>query len=451
MVLTPSDFNARFFLQDNNFAQNQKEVLMYDAKKMLCEAPLKQICIHWIDQEKKKSFKSCKNDLEKRQKAESLLSELEGGKIHHGRVDNYKRCQVPENMLIYLWLLRFMIYDERTLNNAVVFFSADTLPYVESDPRNIFHPSWIKYNILYPTMDVVQTLTNEASQTHKIFMAHYGYDRTELRKRFQESIAHCMAAEIIRTIIGHGFPAKFTPGMGNKQQEKNIADIKAKIAELNREHKYPDEQDVYTVFFQTIPFIIEKHIEQHYVQMLQHFYKSEQFVTVKSWPSKATDSQLTPTGGRKKAVNRSIDYDPAMRNFQILLPLKQEHDQIEVLSISEYFTAITHGNVPAKQLFIRPPPKEIGDRKRKLRDPTPVNYDEGTPETKRRAKKKTDQQAKLETDIEEFDTDLTAFFHDEYGYDGTGEPVADANDEQQIKKLVEKWKGIKDQLSGYKK
>jgi hypothetical protein len=52
-----------------------------------------------------------------------------------------------------------MIHDEDTLKRAIVFFSADKLPYVDEDKWNIFHPDWIKSNIIQPSMDVIDLLT----------------------------------------------------------------------------------------------------------------------------------------------------------------------------------------------------------------------------------------------------------------------------------------------------
>lgn len=487
-------FQHIFLLQNKTFAQNQKDVLMHDAKRMLYEAPLKQICIQWIDQEKKKVFNDCKDDLDKRQRAETLISELEGGKIHHGRTtDNYRRCRAPENMLIFLWLLRYMVHDDTTLNNALVFFSADTLPYVESDERNIFHPTWIKQNILLPTMDIFHLLSNENSQTNNIFMAHYGYSKPELKKRIQESIMHSMVAEIVKTIIRHGYPTTFTPG--NTQQEKNINDIKSKIAEINRQNRFHVEQDLYTVFFQTIPFIIELNIDVHYDMMLQHFYKDQDFVTDKAWPEKASDITQEHTGGRKKKFNPNIDYNPTMDHFKILLPLEHEDGRVDVLTISEYFTAITVGNIPAKQLFVRPLPPtpddpdavqtDKGQTKRKLRNRTPVNYkgqqeqtvddekleseDNGEgnkeshdkkPAAKRRKttpKKKmpnikSEEKIQLENDIaknmERFEQGMAALKQN-LGYDDNKHPNTET--EQYLNNLTLQWELVKSQVSNYQK
>ncbi len=68
-----------------------------------------------------------------------------------------------------------MIHDEHTLKRAIVFFSADKLPFVDEDKRNIFHPDWIKRNIIQPSMDVIDLLTTEASKTHQILTGQKTY------------------------------------------------------------------------------------------------------------------------------------------------------------------------------------------------------------------------------------------------------------------------------------
>ncbi len=74
---------------------------------------------------------SCKDNDEKIEKALLEVKELGARKLHYGRSHegNTKRCKLAENMLIFLWLLRYMVYDETTLSNAKLFFSPDLLKY----------------------------------------------------------------------------------------------------------------------------------------------------------------------------------------------------------------------------------------------------------------------------------------------------------------------------------
>jgi len=144
---------------------------VHDAMNMLDEAPMKQKWIQWANIEQKQVFAKCFDDEERRRQAITLVKAMKENKIHHGRrhTASNKINALPENMLIYLWLLRYMIHDEDTLKRAIVFFSADKLPFVDEDKRNIFHPDWINSNIIQPSMDVIDLLTTEASKTHQIF------------------------------------------------------------------------------------------------------------------------------------------------------------------------------------------------------------------------------------------------------------------------------------------
>ena len=116
-------------------------------------APIKQKWTSWADQEGRPFFKQCKDNDTKIEKALQEVKDLGARKLHYGRSHktNTKRCKLPENMLIYLWLLRYMVFDETTLTNAKLFFSPDLLKY-EDDKDNVFHAEWIKNNILLPCL-----------------------------------------------------------------------------------------------------------------------------------------------------------------------------------------------------------------------------------------------------------------------------------------------------------
>jgi len=81
---------------------------------MLDEAPMKQKWIQWANIEQKQIFANCFDDEERRRQAISLIKKMKENKIHHGRkhLASNKVNALPENMLIYLWLLRYMIHDE---------------------------------------------------------------------------------------------------------------------------------------------------------------------------------------------------------------------------------------------------------------------------------------------------------------------------------------------------
>ncbi len=122
--------------------------------------------------------------------------------------------------------------------------------------------------------------------------------------------------------------------------------------------------------------------------MFQNFYKEEDFVTDKTWPPNCTDTnEKREKSGSEKRYNPNINYDPSMKNFEILLPLANKQEQIHVCNFNEFFTAIRIGNVTPDQLFIRPVPDPNNTstetvslkkqpKKRTLRTTKPIDYKE---------------------------------------------------------------------------
>jgi len=168
---------------------------------------------------------------------------MKENKIHHGRrhLASNRVNALPENMLIYLWLLRYMIHDEDMLKRAIVFFSADKLPYVDEDKRNVFHPDWIKNNIIQPSMDVIDLLTNEATKTHQIFATQCGLSMPFISKRIKESILYAMTSEIIKPIVSNGYPPVFLSDTNDQRQQ--IGSIQQQISKMNSEDIWPVEQN----------------------------------------------------------------------------------------------------------------------------------------------------------------------------------------------------------------
>ena len=367
------------------------------------EAPMKQKWIQWANIEQKQIFASCYDDEERRRQAISLIKKMKENKIHHGRkhLASNKVNALPENMLIYLWLLRYMIHDEDTLKRAIVFFSADKLPFVDEDKRNIFHPDWIKSNIIQPTMDVMDLLTTEASKTHQIFATQCGLSMSFISKRIKESILYAMTSEIIKTIVSNGYPPLFLPDTDDQRQQ--IVSIQQQVSKMNSEDIWSVEQDLYTIFFQAIPYMIEKNIDSCWEGMLQHFYKSDDFVTDKSWPLKKSEACKKTAAGKPREYNENIDYNPGMHHFNILLPLWKKDESVEFLTISEFFTAIRIGNVPCKQLLLRPLPTNNVQEKTKKRHRPAVQYNENSDENE---EEKNDDDEDSKDDNEEGETPI---------------------------------------------
>jgi hypothetical protein len=69
--------------------------------------------------------------------------------------------------------------------------------------------------------------------------------------------------------------------------------------------------------------MIEKNVEKHWKEMFQIFYKEEDFVTDKSWPPNCNDAnEKSDKAGSENRYNPNINYDPSMKNFEILLRWK---------------------------------------------------------------------------------------------------------------------------------
>ena len=323
---------------------------------MMTYAPIKQKWTSWADQEGRPFFKQCKDNDTKIEKALQEVKDLGARKLHYGRSHktNTKRCKLPENMLIYLWLLRYMVFDETTLTNAKLFFSPDLLKY-EDDKDNVFHAEWIKNNILLPCLDVIQLISTKNTKTHQVFQTHLCYSKGDLTVRIKECVMHNLVADMIKTIIRNGFPV--LTAANTDVQKQNIDEIKATIRKFNSQYNQDSEliwgakQDLYTVFFQAIPYMIERNIEQHWKIMTSNFFRTEQLTNERFWPQGIS-----------------------MSNFKLLLPLENDKHGVDGLTICEFFDAIKAGNVSPTLLFIRPEPKSDNSKKRQLRELKQKNY-----------------------------------------------------------------------------
>jgi hypothetical protein len=205
--------------------------LYHDADAMMTYAPIKQKWTSWADPEGRPFFKTCKDNDEKIEKALLEVKDLGARKLHYGRSHkgNTKRCKLPENMLIYLWLLCYMVYDETTLSDAKLFFSPDLLKY-EDDKDNVFHAEWIKNNILIPCLDVVNLISNKNTKKHQVFQTHLCYSKGDLTVHIKECLMHNCVADMIKTIIRNGFPV--LTAANTDVQKLNIDEIKAKIRKI---------------------------------------------------------------------------------------------------------------------------------------------------------------------------------------------------------------------------
>jgi hypothetical protein len=261
---------------------------------MLANNPIKRDWVAWADQEGRVTFKNCKDENDRTEKANACLKDLVGkALLHNGRThrENTQRSKLPENMMIYLWLLRYMIHDNKSLDNAILFLSTDKIPYEESK-LNVFHQDWIMNNILNPCVGLYNLLGNDKS---------LGYKRSDLRKRFKESILDSMASSIINVLVNNPWPPTFIKG-NTTLQKLRINEIQSRIKSYNDENRWNIHQDIYTVFLQGFPYMIEKNIERHWKEMFHNFYKQEDFVTDKSWPPNCNNAN-------EKGINLGVKKD----------------------------------------------------------------------------------------------------------------------------------------------
>jgi len=184
-----------------------------------------------------------------------------------------------------------------------------------------------------------------------------------------------MASSIINVLVNNPWPPTFIKG-NTTLQRVGIERIQNRIKSYNDENRWNVTQDICTIFLLGIPYMIEKNVEKHWKEIFHNFYKEEDFVTDKSWPPNYTDAnEKREKSGSEKRYNPNINYDPSMKNFEILLPLENDQGQIHVGNFNEFFTAIRIGNVTPNQLFVRP-----------VRDPN--NTSTETVSLKKRQKKK---------------------------------------------------------------
>jgi len=197
------------------------------------------------------------------------------GKKH---LSNQRRCKLPEDLHVLLWILRFGIHDEHSLNTAALFFSPDCIKTLSDSVGYIYTPSWLKTNIVYPAMQVYNLFENDTkSETAIIFNKYYMGQTEAVQKCYKESILANLLSQMIETLVKKGYPVLFP------DKNANTIAIEKQIDFLNKQSE-GNQFSVLTVFFRSIKHIIEKNVKQYHHIIFQFFYKKTDFVGAKSWP-----------------------------------------------------------------------------------------------------------------------------------------------------------------------
>jgi hypothetical protein len=106
-------------------------------------------------------------------------------------------------------------------------------------------------------------------QKHTKFLQHNVDIQCLSSAKGLKSILYDMTSERIKTKVSNGYPPVFL--LDTNDQRQQIGSIQQQISKMNSEDRWPVEQDIYTVFFQALPYIIEKNIDSFWEGMLQHF------------------------------------------------------------------------------------------------------------------------------------------------------------------------------------
>jgi len=396
--------------------------------------------ITWAASENRDIWRQCKTTDQYYQAAYKEIDELGGKLIHYGvsNSTNTRKCKLPENLLILLWLLRYAIYDDLTLNNLKIYFSPDSIKDSRDSPSPLYNPSWIKNYILIPCMTVYDIFNQPAAKAREIYIKECIGNRNLLLKRSKESILHKLTATFIDIIITNGEPEVTST-------TQNMLDIKEYISKQNTDENIAGfTEDYYTLFFTSIPQIIEGNVENHWRLIFKDFYQVGDFVTEKSWPVPA--SAVSQTRGRSKQLSDTIQGMPGMDRFQFNLPYVQDDKTIPV-TIKEFFFLYLAGNIPLAQLTQKttlPSSLYVRSGHKSLREVPRPNYnvDDKNTEKKKASNERKQLKQQLKSMTEHINGQLETLCD-------AITPKLDDQDQKQFTDFKNTWKNFKDNLDKY--
>jgi hypothetical protein len=192
-------------------------------------------------------------------------------------------------------------------------------------------------------MNIYDLFHSGKAKTKQFFIEKCIGTRLTLMKRVKDSILYKLASSMIDIIVANGYPPD------TKIKNKNITDIKDHLQQETTEEETSFGKSFYSLFFSSIPHIIESNVEHHSELIFQKFYKLSDFTAEKSWPMPST--MINTTGpGRTRKTNGDIEEPPNMDRFQLCLPFTSENGTVTGLTIREYFNALLAGKVPLNVL-----------------------------------------------------------------------------------------------------
>jgi hypothetical protein len=192
-------------------------------------------------------------------------------------------------------------------------------------------------------MNVYDLFHSGETKTKQIFIEKYTGTRLTLMKRIKDSIVYKLASSMIDIIVANGYPPDTTV------KNKNITDIKSHLQQSTTEDDTSFGKNFYSLFFSSIPHMIESNVEQHSKLIFQRFYKLSDFTAEKSWPIPSTMINTTEPG-RTRSTDNDIEEPPNMDRFQLCLPFTSENGSVTGLTIGEYFNALLAGKIPLNVL-----------------------------------------------------------------------------------------------------
>lgn len=276
--------------------------------------------------------------------------------LHHGRdhtTTTTNVCRASPYLLTILWMLRYCIHDQKSLDNFIAFLSPNKFPPPPGSTECTFlHINFFQDYILIPITDIVVHLiesTTLVSKTRTILLETFIQDPSVHFPKTTEFMLYSLASTFIEIILTNGSTPTFLHSNKNTNEikkflNKNVSDRQAGDSNIFR------STDLYELFFSSLPYLIEKHVKMHW-QLIFH-----NFIRATKQPATMFGPQTTLT------------------NFELQLPFEDETKKFIALSLKEFFEAIRSGKMSLQDI--------IGDQKNKRTE------EEGI--TSNREKKKVD-------------------------------------------------------------
>jgi len=142
--------------------------------------------------------------------------------ITQGTGKSKSTCTFPEPLLCILWLHRWAIADENTLENFKLLLRPDiTFKWDQRTVKDFYNPTWIRQNIINHVMRTVNLLVVKKRNEHATRYINYH----KMSSRLQAVLTHNITTDIVEALLKYGPDPVCLPNATNSQSERVLNEI----------------------------------------------------------------------------------------------------------------------------------------------------------------------------------------------------------------------------------